>query len=122
MPDFLIRWLIGGALAAAVAGLGAWQFHAYKEGLRAEGYAQGRESLVPQLQADEQAFREITGYMQSITANSTRLKERVAAAEKRAGQRQIVERERIQYIDRVEPTGETECLRTMDAIDKVLRR
>lgn len=121
MPDFLVRWLIGGVLAAAVAGLGAWQFHAYKEGLRAEGYAKGRESLVPQLQADEQAFREITGYMQAITANSNRLKERVAAAEKRNGQRQVVERERIQYIERVEPTGETECLRTTDAIQKVLR-
>lgn len=125
MPSWLVSTLINALLMAAVAG-GLWyEKSAYDTRRRAEGYVQGwsegRDKLIPQLKADEDAFREITGYMQAISANSTILRERVAAAQKSNGQRQIVERERIQYIDRVVPTGETECLRTTDAIQKVLR-
>lgn len=110
-------WFQIGVAAVFLAAL-IYGKSSYDEKRRAEG----RAELLPQIEADKRAFEDITGYMQAITANSNRLKERLAAAEKRNGQRQVVERERIQYIERVEPTGETECLRTTDAIDKVLRK
>lgn len=117
IPDFAVKWVVGAVLAAALAGFGAWQKHAYDERRREEG----RAELLPQLEADKRAFDEIAGYMQTITANSTRLKQRVTAAERLNTQRQTVETERVKRIEGVVPTGETECLRTTDAIQKVLR-
>ena len=90
--------------------------------------AEGRAQLAPliakmsdQLKADVAAFETITVQMNAIKADSERLKSRVAQALLINGKRQVIERDRIQYIDRVQPQGATECERTTDAIKQVLR-
>lgn len=112
MPWFQLA-LIAGALFFVVSGK-----NAYDEQRRAEG----RAELLPRIEADAAAFREIESYMSAIKANSKAIADRVAVAEKTNVQRVVTEKTRIEYVDRIVPQGSTECERTTDAITKALRK
>ena len=121
----LLPYVLYAIGAAAIIGgvYFAWQ-HFVAGPYRAEG----RAEMVPtiertnkQLNADTEAFKEIEKAFGAIKENSERLKKQVAAAQTANAGRRTVEKTRIEYIDRIVPTGETECLRTSDAIRKVLR-
>lgn len=112
------------ALLAILAALGFAGKHAYDSGKRAEGRMEmipAIATLTKQLESDVEAFGKINGYMLEIKAGSDRLKKQVTAAQTANTGRRTVEKTRIEYIDRIVPTGATECERTSDAIKKVLR-
>lgn len=129
MPSFVIKLLIGLALSAGVIGGSyfAWQRY-IAEPYRAEGRAQEAERLQPiikdytdRLEADVKAFKEIEKAFTAINAHSERLKKLATQAQKVKSVRQGEEKTRVDNIDRIVPTGETECLRVFDVIDRALR-
>ena len=111
-------------LFVGLAAIGFAAKHSYDNGKRAEGRAEMVPALVKateQLDRDIVAFGEVAKAFAAIKANSERLKQLAAQAQKVKIVRQDVEKTRIEYIDRVVPTGTNECERTSDAIKKVLR-
>ena len=126
LPLLLNRYVLGliGALALMAGGYWAWEHY-----VAAPYRAEGRAEMVPtierqtaQLQADVEAFKQIESSMLEIKANSEKLKKQVAAAQAANAGRKAIETTRIEYIDRIVPTGNTECERTTDAISKGLRK
>ena len=121
----LNRYVIGVIASLALAAGGYFAFQHYV----AEPYrAQGRLEMVPalvsatnQLERDIEAFKRIEAAMLELKAGSDRLKKQIAIAQAANANRRVVETTRIEYIDRIVPTGNTECERTTDAIKKVLR-
>lgn len=125
LPLLLNRYVLIalGSLALMAGGYFAWQ-HYVAEPYRAQGREQMRptiEALVKQLEADVAGFKVIEGYMLDIKANNEKLKKQVEIAQKANANRKSVEASRVEYIDRIVPTGNTECERTTDAIKKGLR-
>ena len=121
----LNRYVIGliGSLALMAGVYFAWQ-HFVAAPYRAEG----RAEMVPtierstnQLKADTEAFKTIEKAFGEFNENSDRLKKLAAQAQKVKIVRQEVEKTRVKYIDRLVPTGATECERTADVITKALR-
>lgn len=137
MPFFatllLNKYTLGAlAVIAACAGLYFGVEHAYQKyvaaPLVAEGRAIERKDLLPtietqaaQLDANVIAFQEIEKAFRTINENSKRLKALVVAAQKVKDARQDVEKERVVYIDKIMPVGDTECQRVDDVITKALR-
>ena len=117
----LNRWVIGlvASLVLIAGGYFAWQ--RVVEGYRAEGRAEMKAKMQPQLDSAVAALAESQKAMAVLKENSERLKQLAAQAQKVKIVRQGVEKTRIEYIDRIVPTGATECDRTSDAIKKVLR-
>ena len=125
LPLLLNRYVLIalGSLALMAGGYFAWQ-HYVAEPYRAQGREQMRptiEALVKQLESDVAGFKAIEGYMLDIKANNEKLKKQVEIAQKANANRKSVEASRVEYIDRIVPTGNTECERTTDAIKKGLR-
>ena len=121
----LLPYVLYAIGAAAIIGgvYFAWQ-HFVAGPYRAEG----RAEMVPtiarstnQLKADTEAFKTIEKAFGEINENSDRLKKLAAQAQKVKIVRQEVEKTRVEYIDRLVPTGATECERTADVITKALR-
>ena len=117
----LNRWVIGlvASLVLMAGGYFAWQ--RVVEGYRAEGRAEMKAKMQPQLDSAIAALAESQKAMAALKENSERLKGQAAQAQKVKIVRQDVEKARIADIDRIVPTGATECDRTSDAIKKVLR-
>ena len=125
--------VLGGlAILAAVIGLYFGVSHAWNkyvaEPYRAEGRAQEAKRLQPvietqtkRLEADIAAFQQIEKAFAAINANSERLKTLAAQAQKVKIVRQVEERERIEYLEKLVPVGTTECELTSDAIDRAFR-
>ena len=108
-------------LFVVLAGLGFAGKHGYDNGKRAEGRAEVTAKLQPKLDIAVAALAESQKAVTALKENSERLKQLAAQAQKVKIVRQGVEKTRIEYIDRIVPTGATECDRTSDAIKKVLR-
>lgn len=109
---------------AALAALAFAGKHAYDNGKRAEGRAEMLPTIqrgIDQLKADTEAFKQIETSMLEIKANSAKLKKQVEFAQKLNANRNAQEKTRVEYIDRIVPSGNTECERTTDAIKKGLR-
>lgn len=126
LPLLLNRYVLIalGSLALMAGGYFAWQ-HYVAEPYRAQGREQMRptiEALVKQLESDVAGFKAIEGYMLEIKANSAKLKKQVEFAQKLNANRSAQEKTRVEYIDRIVPSGNTECERTSDAIAKGLRK
>ena len=121
----LNRYVIGviASLALAAGGYFAWQHY-----VAGPYRAQGRLEMVPalvsatnQLERDIAAFKEVDAAFAVIKKDGERVKRQIAIAQAANANRRTIETTRIEYIDRVVPTGNTECERTTDAIKKVLR-
>ena len=108
-------------LFVVLAALGFAGKHGYDNGKRAEGRAEVTANLQPQLDSAVAALVESQEAMAVLKKDGERLKQLAAQAQKVKIVRQDVERTRIEHIDRVVLTGNTECERTSDAIKKVLR-
>lgn len=126
LPLLLNRYVLIalGSLALMAGGYFAWQ-HYVAEPYRAQGREQMRptiEALVKQLESDVAGFKAIEGYMLEIKAGSEKLKKQVERANAINASRNKQEVARVEYIDRIAPTGNTECERTTDAIAKGLRK
>ena len=121
MDSFLIRALISVVVSLALMAGGIFAWHRFVESYRAEGRAEMKAKLQPQLDSCNAALAESAKAMAALKANSDKLKTQVAAAQTANAGRRTVEKTRIEYIDRIVPTGNTECERTSDAIKKVLR-
>ena len=116
-----------GIAAMALGIMLAWS-RFVAEPYREEGRAEVSAKLLPvlakakgQLDADVEAFAKVTAALELLKANGERLKKQSAQAQKVKIVRQEVERTRIEYIDRLVPTGATECERVTDVIEKALR-
>ena len=127
--NLLIRYAAGliGILVFMGGGAVAWR-HYVAEPYREAGRAEVRAKLLPalqkatdQLNQNTETFKQIEGYMVTIKAVDTKLKQQVVLAQGANSKRKVVEVERVKYIDRVVLTGATECERTKDAIRQVLR-
>ena len=119
----------GLAIVAVMAGLYFGVSHAWNkyvaEPYRAEGRAQEGKRLLPTieaqsnaLEADIKAFKEIEKAFLAINENSERLKKLAVQAQKVKIVRQVEERERIEYLEKLVPVGNTECEKVFDAIDR----
>ena len=112
-------------MAAAVASAAvAWQRYV-AEPYRAQGRAEMQPALnasLDQLKDDKASFDAITGYMRTISDKSAALAKAVDAAARSNANRRTVETTRVEYIDRIVPSGSSECERVTDAIAKGLRK
>ena len=111
-------------LFVGLAALGFAGKHAYDSGKRAEGRLEMVPALVSatnQLERDIVAFKEVDAAFAVIKKDGERVKKQIAIAQAANANRRSIETTRIADIDRVVPTGNTECERTSDAIKKVLR-
>lgn len=129
--NLLLNKYVLGALAIAALLFGFWLYvwNPYvAEPYREQGRAQMKAEMLPiieaqskRLDADIAAFKEIEINFRKISENSERLKKQAAQAQKIKVIREQVEVARIEYIDRIAPSGETECQRMDDVISKALR-
>jgi iron uptake system EfeUOB component EfeO/EfeM len=125
-----VFWAVAGIAVAAGLYFGvsyAWN-HYVAEPYRAEGRAEMLNELQPvidaqtkRLEADKAAFKQIEVAFAAINANSERLKRLAAQAQKVKIVRQEVETVRVEFLEKLIPTGETECQRMDDVISKALR-
>ena len=121
----LNRYVIGllASLALMAGVYVAWERYV------AEPYrAQGRAAMVPalatataQLDRNVEAFGEISKSFAVLKEASDRLAVLAAQAQKVKIIRQEVEKTRVEYIEKIVPTGATECEQTADVISKALR-
>ena len=121
----LNRYVFG--LVASVA-LMAGIYFAWERFVADPYREQGREAMLPtlakakaQLDRDVEAFAKVTAALELLKADSERLKRLAAQAQKVKILRQEVEKTRVEYVERLVPTGATECERTADVISKALR-
>ena len=118
----LNRYVFGfiGVTALALASMFAWS-HLVAEPYRAQGRAEMKAKMQPQLDGAVAALAESAKAMAVLKANSERLKQQAAQAQRVKIVRQDVEKTRVEIIEKFVPVGDTECARTSDAIKRVLR-
>ena len=81
-----------------------------------------KAKMQPQLDSAVAALAESAKAMAVLKANSERLKQQAAQAQKVKIVRQDVEKVRVEAIEKIVPAGATECERTADVIEKALRK
>ena len=116
--------VIYGGLALSVIGTLGYAYYSFTEKHFKLGVASVKptiDKMKAQLDADTAAFNTITTSFAAVKAAGKRRDEALVLAELANKNRRTVEVKRIEYIDRIVPTGDTECLKTSDAIKKVLR-
>ena len=117
----LNRFVIGLLVSLGLVAGGYFAKHSYDNGKREEGRAEMKAKLQPQIDSAVAALAESSKAMAALKESSEKLKKQAEAEQTANAGRRTVEKTRIEYIDRVVPTGATECERTSDAIKKVLR-
>ena len=116
--------VIYGGLALSVVGTLGYAYYSFTEKHFKLGIASVQpkiDSMKNQLDADTAAFNTITASFATVKAAGKRRDAALVLAEQGNKNRRTVEAARIEYIDRIVPTGDTECLKTSDAIKRVLR-